>query len=151
MPGMYALTSNPLVSLTRATFRRAEFGFFGVIVHTRVQVPRLCGQLLRAGVLLFFLISFRPLRTSWFMVGIELHLDKRETLLYHHTSAISTMTSNSSQKCTRIKHLYHHHLAIHLSSLHPRLRRQVPHRIHQDWPYLSAPWQHPYRRESSRR
>jgi hypothetical protein len=37
---MYALTSTPLVSRTRATFRSAEFGFFGVVVKTRVQTPR---------------------------------------------------------------------------------------------------------------
>src|SRR6188472_2032769 len=31
-PGMYAPTSMPFVSRTRATFRSAEFGFFGVVV-----------------------------------------------------------------------------------------------------------------------
>jgi hypothetical protein len=34
------VTSIPEVSLTLATFRRAEFGFFGVMVYTRVQTPR---------------------------------------------------------------------------------------------------------------
>jgi hypothetical protein len=29
---MYDVISIPLVSLTRATFRKAEFGFFGVVV-----------------------------------------------------------------------------------------------------------------------
>jgi hypothetical protein len=29
---MYEPTSIPFVSRTRATFRRAEFGFFGVVV-----------------------------------------------------------------------------------------------------------------------
>ena len=29
------------VSFTRATLRIAEFGFFGVVVYTRVQIPRL--------------------------------------------------------------------------------------------------------------
>jgi len=29
---MYDVTSRPLVSRTRATLRRAEFGFFGVVV-----------------------------------------------------------------------------------------------------------------------
>ena len=33
---MYAPTSIPFVSRTRATFRSAEFGFFGVVVCTRV-------------------------------------------------------------------------------------------------------------------
>src|SRR5581483_7143124 len=42
-PGMYVPTSIPFVSRTRAIFRSAEFGFFGVIVETRVQTPRFCG------------------------------------------------------------------------------------------------------------
>jgi hypothetical protein len=29
---MYEMTSNPLVKRTLATLRRAEFGFFGVVV-----------------------------------------------------------------------------------------------------------------------
>jgi hypothetical protein len=29
---MYVVTSMPFVSRTRATLRRAEFGFFGVVV-----------------------------------------------------------------------------------------------------------------------
>jgi hypothetical protein len=38
------VTSIPLVSLTRATFLSAEFGFFGVEVNTRTQTPRFCGD-----------------------------------------------------------------------------------------------------------
>src|SRR5678816_3501477 len=68
-PGMYAVTSMPLVSRTRATLRRAEFGFLGVVVYTRVHTPRRCGEPLRAGVLAFVALSCRPLRTSWLMVG----------------------------------------------------------------------------------
>jgi len=52
------------VSRTRATFRSAEFGFFGVEVYTRVQTPRFCGQLLSAGLEVFHRGGFRPLRTS---------------------------------------------------------------------------------------
>ena len=37
----------PLVSRTRATLRSAEFGFFGVVVYTRVQTPRFCGHCLQ--------------------------------------------------------------------------------------------------------
>ena len=37
----------PLVSRTRATLRSAEFGFFGVVVYTRVQTPRRCGAAIR--------------------------------------------------------------------------------------------------------
>jgi hypothetical protein len=31
-PGMYDVTSMPFVRRTRQTLRRAEFGFFGVVV-----------------------------------------------------------------------------------------------------------------------
>ena len=37
----------PFVSRTRATLRSAEFGFFGVVVYTRVQTPRRCGAEVR--------------------------------------------------------------------------------------------------------
>src|SRR6185312_9909688 len=56
-PGMYAVTSMPEDSFTRATLRRAEFGFLGVVVYTRVQTPRRCGDPLRAGVLFFTTLS----------------------------------------------------------------------------------------------
>src|ERR1700733_12739703 len=71
----------PLVSRTRATFRRAEFGFFGVVVYTRVHTPRRCGAApfflrplpdLRPGVASFFLGGVRPLRTNWLVVGMRL-------------------------------------------------------------------------------
>src|SRR5688572_3746801 len=75
----------PLVRRTRATLRRAEFGFFGVRVMTCRQTPRRCGAprpsdvvCLRvfsvrrsAGALTFLMAGFRPLRTSWLMVGNE--------------------------------------------------------------------------------
>src|SRR5919112_1139534 len=79
-PGMYAVTSIELVSRTRATFRSAEFGFFGVVVYTRVHTPRRCGAAtfflrplpdFRPGVASFFLGALRPLRTSWEVVGIR--------------------------------------------------------------------------------
>src|ERR687889_2780041 len=79
-PGMYVVTSIPLVSRTRATLRSAEFGFFGVVVYTRVHTPRRCGAAtfflrplpdFRPGVASFFVFGFRPLRTSWEVVGIR--------------------------------------------------------------------------------
>src|SRR5678815_183927 len=70
-PGMYDVTSMPLVSRTRATLRSAEFGFFGVVVYTRVQTPRFCGHCLSAGDALFMRAFSRPLRTSWLIVGIS--------------------------------------------------------------------------------
>src|ERR1700761_7518485 len=68
---MYAVTSTWLVSFTRATLRRAEFGFFGVVVYTRVHTPRRCGLPLRAGVLVLAVFSWRPFRTSCWIVGTE--------------------------------------------------------------------------------
>jgi hypothetical protein len=52
---MYEVTSIPFVNRTLATFRSAEFGFFGVVVYTRTQTPRRCGAPFRAAdfVLLF--------------------------------------------------------------------------------------------------
>lgn len=48
-PGIYAVTVFPVVSLTRATLRTAEFGFFGFCVPTLTQTPFLCGQACRFG------------------------------------------------------------------------------------------------------
>src|SRR5215813_12258660 len=59
----------PFVRRTRATFRSAEFGFFGVVVYTRVQTPRFCGAPRRAGVDVFLDLGLRPLRTIWLIVG----------------------------------------------------------------------------------
>jgi hypothetical protein len=39
----------PLLMRTRATFRRAEFGFLGVTVFTTRHTPRLNGEDWRAG------------------------------------------------------------------------------------------------------
>src|SRR4029450_12818608 len=75
----------PLVRRTRAILRSAEFGFFGVIVRTWRQTPRFCGapgidtcrrrrlfQFLRmAGALTFFVLVWRPWRTSWLIVGTK--------------------------------------------------------------------------------
>src|SRR5438477_9741134 len=61
----------PFVSRTRATFRSAEFGFFGVWVKTRTQTPRFCGLFCSAGLLVLLTIFFRPARTSWLIVGIN--------------------------------------------------------------------------------
>src|SRR6185295_8736428 len=76
-PGMYEVTSRPLVSRTRATLRSAEFGFFGVVVYTRMQTPRFCGHACIAGVFDFLRTASRPLRTSWLMVGMALHRRQR--------------------------------------------------------------------------
>lgn len=73
----------PFVRRTRAILRRAEFGFFGVTVATRVQTPRRWGADtrflrpcpdLRPGVVTFFFGRLRPLRTSWFVFGTAEYL-----------------------------------------------------------------------------
>ena len=64
------MTSKPFVRRTAATLRSAEFGFFGVVVYTRVQTPRFCGEAPSAGTLLLVLRITRALRTSWLVVAI---------------------------------------------------------------------------------
>src|SRR4026207_400748 len=59
----------PLVRRTRATFRSAEFGFFGVCVKTRTQTPRFWGLSCSAGLFVFVTILWRPCRTSCVIVG----------------------------------------------------------------------------------
>src|SRR3954465_14173477 len=59
----------PLVRRTRATLRSAEFGFFGVLVYTRVHTPRRWGAPFRAAVLPLAGFDSRPLRTSCWLVG----------------------------------------------------------------------------------
>src|SRR6476469_7877048 len=71
MPGMYAVTSMPVVSRTRATLRSAELGFLGVWVNTRVQTPRRWGEPFSAGVFDFSALVLRPLRTSCWIVGTK--------------------------------------------------------------------------------
>src|SRR5215831_5029903 len=69
-PGMYAVTSILLDNRTRATLRRAELGFLGVMILTCRQTPFFCGQPCRAGCLGRRYCCTRGLRTSWLMVGI---------------------------------------------------------------------------------
>src|ERR1700749_2753798 len=74
------MTSKPLVRRTLATLRRAEFGFFGVVVYTRVHTPRRWGAAtfflrplpdFRPGVASFFGWGLRPLRMTWRVVGMR--------------------------------------------------------------------------------
>src|SRR3569833_1443192 len=65
------MTSKPLVRRTLATLRSAEFGFFGVVVYTRVQTPRFCGFCSIAGTFDLAFCGSRPLRTSWLIVGMK--------------------------------------------------------------------------------
>ena len=101
---MYAVTSTPLVSRTRAILRRAEFGFFGVIVRTWTQTPRRCGHpgphlvlffkefwtQCKAGALVAFFTGFRPFLTSWLTVGIIQPLE----LIYRLAKTITLATTS---------------------------------------------------------
>lgn len=73
-PGMYAVTSMLLESRTRAIFRIAELGFFGVIVVTRTHTPRFWGFPCNAGAFDLNSSFFLPFFTSWLIVGIRLSL-----------------------------------------------------------------------------
>src|SRR5579885_214995 len=66
---MYVVTSMALVRRTRATLRRAEFGFFGVWVYTRMHTPRFSGEPISAGDLVLETIPSLPIRTSCENVG----------------------------------------------------------------------------------
>src|SRR5690348_9327010 len=89
----------PLVSRTRATLRRAEFGFLGVVVYTRVHTPRRCGAAtfflrplpdFRPGVASFFLGAVRPLRMSWLVVGIAVRESSRGGADSRHAPSVTT-------------------------------------------------------------
>jgi hypothetical protein len=55
----------------------AEFGFFGVVVYTRVHTPRFWGQASNAGTLLFSSLRLRGLRTNWLIVAIILSYSRK--------------------------------------------------------------------------
>jgi hypothetical protein len=50
----------PFVSRTRAILRKAEFGFFGVIVLTMTQTPRFCGDLVSRRTTFFRVLKLMP-------------------------------------------------------------------------------------------
>src|SRR5262245_50795916 len=68
---MYAVTSVPLESRTRAILRGAAFGFFGFIVLTCKQTPRFCGHPCMAGCFGFDFCGRRGLRINWLIVGMN--------------------------------------------------------------------------------
>src|SRR5215213_8536313 len=92
-PGMYAVTSMPLTSRTRATLRSAEFGFLGVVVYTRVHTPRFCGLFRIAGDLLLVMSVWRPLRTSWLIVGIRVLKTLGDEKLHQRRSGASPVAN----------------------------------------------------------
>src|SRR5256885_188938 len=68
------VTSIEFVKRTRATFRSAEFGFFGVCVYTRMHTPRFSGQPASAGDFVFIRTASRPILTSCENVGTVIPL-----------------------------------------------------------------------------
>ncbi len=64
----------PVVSLTLAILRKAELGFFGVIVLTCRHTPRRCGHAFKAGDFVFFFLEILPNLISCVIVGIYLFL-----------------------------------------------------------------------------
>ena len=50
------MTRRPFVNVTLATWRTAEFGFFGDLVVTLFTIPLTCGLFCNAGVLVWNLI-----------------------------------------------------------------------------------------------
>src|SRR4249920_3395188 len=93
------MTSKPLVRRTLATLRSAEFGFFGVVVYTRVHTPRFCGEPASAGTLLLAGRRIRALRTNWLIVGIISGPEKTGTARLRETAAPgSTKTRDFSRK-----------------------------------------------------
>src|ERR671921_696599 len=85
----------PLVRRTRATFRSAEFGFFGVWVNTRTQTPRFCGLSCSAGLLVLVTTLARPFRTSWLIVGTVEALQSRASARKRKNAADSALRATS--------------------------------------------------------
>src|SRR5207244_12433986 len=81
------MISKPLVRRTLATLRNAEFGFFGVVVYTRVHTPRRCGLFCIAGDLDFVVSAWRPWRTSWLMVGMVVTCSRLKSLGFRSAEA----------------------------------------------------------------
>src|SRR5258708_32904457 len=77
----------PLVGRSLARLRKAEFGFLGVVVCTRVQTPRFCGEPASAGTLLLAGRRVRALRTNWLIVGIISGPEKTGTARLRETAA----------------------------------------------------------------
>ena len=64
-PGIYAVTTFPLLNLTLAIFLSPELGFLGFVVPTLMQTPFISGRLINAGDRLFrsFCMCLHPLAT----------------------------------------------------------------------------------------
>jgi hypothetical protein len=83
-----------LVSRTRATLRKAEFGFLGVEVYTRTHTPRFCGQPCSAGLLVLYFGLLRPNLTNWLNVG---KTQSPQSLGHLHQQANNPLSSSSDK------------------------------------------------------
>src|SRR5262245_31821181 len=99
---MYAVTSVPLERRTRATFRKAELGFLGVMVLTCKHTPRFCGQPCMAGCLGLRYCWRRGFRTSWLIVGIYVPLladksdDLKDIRVWSPSAQVKRQSTNTS-------------------------------------------------------
>jgi len=100
------VTSPPLVKRTRATLRKAEFGFLGVTVVTFIQTPRLNGdecifgrflivlkEYAKTGALFFLPMRFRGFLINCRNVGIKINSSKR-IKEYQNGQLVSTLKPN---------------------------------------------------------
>ena len=83
------MTSTPVVNRTLATFRRAEFGFLGVVVYTRVQTPRFWGHCSKCCDFDLLIFGCLGLRISCCIVGIQV---TPFISIYHHTAGTVQLT-----------------------------------------------------------
>src|ERR1700674_4800896 len=102
IPGMYVVTSTEFVKRTRATLRKAEFGFFGVCVYTRIHTPRFSGQPISAGDLVLTRTFSRPIRTSCENVGtVVLFICDPECIKVNLRAKLSAALARRAHKNTR--------------------------------------------------
>src|SRR3989304_7691306 len=112
----------PLVRRTRATLRRAEFGFLGVWVRTMVHPPRFWGAPFgcrmgrcflefkvncKAGALLLLFFVLRPLRTNWLIVGTWPSEKTRLFQTWRVNEATATTRTGASLQRTSIRYSVH--------------------------------------------
>ncbi len=145
-PGIYAVTSYPFVNRTRATLRKAEFGFLGVVVYTRVHTPRFWGFPSRAGAFLRFPTCLRPLRTSWLIVGNQSPAgtgDRRRALRSARHSKPSEQRAGTltAPARSRLDDTYAGHFNQRLTNLHPNSKPVKKYR-EPERP-TESPWQVP--------
>src|SRR6266404_9604509 len=100
-PGMYVVTSIAFVRRTRATLRKAEFGFFGVCVYTRMHTPRFSGQPASAGDFVLAIIPSRPILTNCENVGTVVPQSRAENFHPREHPATDALGIRGSRSARR--------------------------------------------------